>query len=489
MKKHNTKSAISFMIALLCASGCIACGSEKDDTVQTGVGETSAPTTEAALETDERDLVSDELSTFDFGGAEFRSVVQKYCVDDIWVGEETGDILSDAVYARNTYVGERFNVVIAEPETGTEGQVRDLVDLSVKAGDDAYDLILGQMESSGGQATDGIYMNWYDIPHLNFEKPWYPKSIIENAASINGKMFMMMSDLLLSSARQTWGLIYDKVFAANYDLPMLYDEVRAGTWTVDRMQEIIRGTYRDLNGNGKKDEADFFGLSLAYNDCMLAAFYYGFDQRFAELNAAGTEIKTVLDTEKGADVTRVMRELLSKNSDVIQCRDKISGMSNNFLAGRSLLAPIQVGELLESFRDYENDFAVLPLPKWDEAQAEYNAVMDAGCSILAVPTTASNTEMIGVIVEAMSAYSWKEVLPTFYDIAFDIKGVRDTESAEMLDIILDNRVIDFAYLYDNWDGWTFQLQKLVKTDKYMSMIQNLSKVVQKHYDKILEGFT
>ena len=39
-------------------------------------------------------------------------------------------------------------------------------------------------------------------------------------------------------------------------------------------------------------------------------------------------------------------------------------------------------------------------------------------------------------------------VPAYYDVALTGKHIRDEDSAEMLDIILDGRVFDLGYIYN-----------------------------------------
>ena len=106
-----------------------------------------------------------------------------------------------------------------------------------------------------------------------------------------------------------------------------------------------------------------------------------------------------------------------------------------------------------------------------------------------VPTTAQNTEMIGAVVEVLSAESWKTVMPTFYDTVMDSKIANDEGTVRMLDTIFDNRVIDFAYLYDGWNGWVFKMQSLlVGNQDFASFYAKQEKSVSKHYQKVLDIF-
>ena len=140
-------------------------------------------------------------------------------------------------------------------------------------------------------------------------------------------------------------------------------------------------------------------------------------------------------------------------------------------------------------RDYEHGYGVVPLPKWDEAQSEYYSVCDAGANVMVVPVTAQNIEMIGAVVEALSSYSWRTVMPTYCDIVLNRKSARDPESAEMMELILESRVIDFAYLYDGWTGWVFKLAGMTAQEGvFTSVYEKNEKAMQTYYDKVLALF-
>ena len=115
-----------------------------------------------------------------------------------------------------------------------------------------------------------------------------------------------------------------------------------------------------------------------------------------------------------------------------------------------------------------------------------------GCSpVMAVPKTASNLEMIGAVMEAMGEYSYKYLYPAYYDVALKVKGTRDETSIEMLDLIMEGRLVDFAFVYDNFKGFSFTLQDLLKknaTQDFASYYAKKEKSVQKHYDSVLKAF-
>ena len=100
-------------------------------------------------------------------------------------------------------------------------------------------------------------------------------------------------------------------------------------------------------------------------------------------------------------------------------------------------------------RDTELNYAIIPGPKWDEQQENYASITIGG-ECQAVLRTAQDLEMIGILTEALNAESWKSVTTAYYDVALKFKGARDEESIEMLDLIVDNRVLDFGTVYGGW---------------------------------------
>ena len=167
MERHEKNiNWVVLLLALALASGITGCGQEENLTSDTSNG------SQAITSETESEQLSDDVPALNFEGAEFKTIIQSSTVYDMYVAEATGDVLSDSIHKRNAKISERFNVKIAEPTSLSFGDLSNLVKQSVQAGDAEWDLILGQMEQSGKDAQSGIYMNWYDIPYVNFDKPW-----------------------------------------------------------------------------------------------------------------------------------------------------------------------------------------------------------------------------------------------------------------------------------------------------------------------------
>lgn len=117
-------------------------------------------------------------------------------------------------------------------------------------------------------------------------------------------------------------------------------------------------------------------------------------------------------------------------------------LTNMFQSGKGLFMDMTF-YYIESLREMEADFGIIPYPKYDEAQDEYYSRIE-GCELSCVPITVSDTERTSIILEALACESAKQVQPAYYDVSLRTKYTRDEESQEMLDIIFDHRVFDLG---------------------------------------------
>lgn len=140
-RDHNTR----FILALLTLSTAISsCGKKQ--------------TAENTTETTEAETKRDDLPDMDFGGAEFNILCRtewSYEFD----AEQDGDVVNDAVYARNRAVEERFGVKFNYHAVDGGWALQDTflnaLTSSVLSGDQAYDMVAGFQAYIVTPATGG----------------------------------------------------------------------------------------------------------------------------------------------------------------------------------------------------------------------------------------------------------------------------------------------------------------------------------------------
>ena len=126
-------------------------------------------------------------------------------------------------------------------------------------------------------------------------------------------------------------------------------------------------------------------------------------------------------------------------------------------------------------------------------QERYYSLPAVLCNVISIPVTA-DSDMAGLILEALCVESVGSVKPAFYDTLLNGKIVRDDDSKEMLDIIFDSKVYDIG-LYANIMNFKVTFENMVKDKKsdvaslfasnYESA-QAQNKKLCEQYDELLE---
>ena len=84
----------------------------------------------------------------------------------------------------------------------------------------------------------------------------------------------------------------------------------------------------------------------------------------------------------------------------------------------------------------ENEFGIVPFPKYEESQSSYVTYIANYAAMCGIPITASDAERTGTILENLCAYSYGDLREAYVDTTLNFKYIRDEESKEMLDLIL-----------------------------------------------------
>ena len=488
----NKKLFLSLPAAALLAASLLACGSEAAPTAGTEAvpqSQDTAAETEPVDALELRKTIDDGLGTVDFGGRDFR--ITAYNNNTSWyvMEAETGDVVDDAVLARTRTVEERFNVKVKVVFDGAESwETSSFIKNAINANDDVQDLISFHTVESGLVATSGYYLNWYDIPHIDFSKPWWPKSNVETL-TYNDVCLCAVGDMNMTAIRNIYAIFENKRLAADYDIPELFDTVMDGKWTFDYLVSLTKDVYQDLNGNGVIDNTeDFFGFAASGSTGM-DVFQWAFDNLIFQKNAKGA-LEFTFFNERLDNVITKMRSTFNVYQGIrTDLTDKWNYTSNMFYDGKTIFSNSNINKAIV-YRDMTDDYAILPYPKYDDQQKEYRTIADGAHEVLSVPVTASDLDFIGTITEAMNAESYKTVVPAYYDVAMKVKGTRDPESVAMLDLIVDSRVFDFGYVYDGWEGCSFFFTSLVNdaNQNLASFWEANRKKVTNHYEKVAEFF-
>ena len=468
---------------VLSAASCGGTGGDGKAPNDANENETTAAETTTS-EVDARLALPDNLPEKDYGGYTFRiagrtrgDFVQEIGADM----EESGDVIEDAIYKRNQDVMERFNIKIAGVYYDTP---QDQVRKSVMAGDDEFDLLLGQVIEVGSTVTDNNYLNWYDMPFIDLDQPWYIGNA-KDALSIKNKAYMMAGEYCLSILRFTYCMYFNKMLVESYGVENPYTTVQEGRWTLDQLSETIKDVYSDVNGDGIKGSEDLYGLVSDYYSATIT-YQYAFDNPVMTKDEDGVP-EVNFNTPKTIAIVEKINDFAWNNNgahfgDWNVYADIWQNNRTMYLNGLFSSAL--------NYRAMETDFGIIPYPKYDETQSNYYSMSDGAHTIMAIPKTITDIERNSIIIEALNAESYKQVIPAYYEIALKVKYSRDEESVAVLDMLLDGRTFDFGYVYDGWKGYAFILQDLISAKKsdFASAYASREKSADKYYASIFDMY-
>lgn len=245
---------LSFFLALALTFTAIATSCAKEGEKAASDTTASQSVESETTELDARAAISDDLPSKDWGGRQFRIFSSPGRETTFYAEEQDGEVINDALYNARATTEERFNVeVVNIPSGGDDVGHNDKIRTSITAGEYAFEIAENHDSLSGGLAVQGLFLNLYDIPYLNFEKPWWPSNAVDSL-TFQGKMFLGSSNFSFRGFHWTRVIYFNKDLLLDYNMEEPYKYVFDGTWTLDRFISLVKDTYEDLNGNSQRDD-------------------------------------------------------------------------------------------------------------------------------------------------------------------------------------------------------------------------------------------
>ena len=454
MKSART---LTLLLALLLSANIVSCGSE----AQTNTNDGEA-TTEPESTTEPVDPASVlELPATDFGGREFRvlgneGAYAQWNNFEIYAEAENGDIVNDAVFKRNRTIEDRYNVKIMQYTVNTAGDqdacLVPHIRQTVMSGEDLYDLAFTTISNIGMLPREGLVYNLNDVKYIDFSKNWWNPDV-NNTLSIDGKLFFTSSDFSLRDKSRAYILSYNKDMITQNNLDDPVSLVRDNKWTIDKFSEMARQVAVDLNGDGKVDDQDQFGVGTdSYN--AFATFIYGCGITAVSKDENDTPVLTINSDRTISAIDKVRSFFTLKDTTIIpdQWNGKVdydywSVSSKTFKEGRTLFVTCFPHSLKGYSADCVNDYGIIPYPKFDEAQEKYYTYADRYCMLFCIPVTCADPDFTGFMLEALSAEATDTSLRAYYELSCKTKYTYDADSAEMLDLTFNGIQYDLTRIY------------------------------------------
>ena len=123
-----------------------------------------------------------------------------------------------------------------------------------------------------------------------------------------------------------------------------------------------------------------------------------------------------------------------------------------FADGLGMFTTGLVRDAANIYNSMEDDFGVLPTPKYDENQEKYLTLLNENSTPFGITTTSKNIDAVSATMEALCEENHYTVSPVYFETALKVKYSRDDESAKMFDLIRESATFDFGRLYGGAAG-------------------------------------
>lgn len=494
MKKHIS---VCLLLAMMLSvfSGCSDAPAE-DPASDDAASPTASAETEAVETEEETMYLPDDLpedltyngttvTTFGWSGP---SLVEFY------VEEQNGEVVNDAIFARNLAVEERLDIALEyHLEPGAYDQRNTWVSAissSITAGDGAYDISAGYSMAGASLATKGMCLNLTDLDYLDFDKPWWPSSLLDEA-TCGGKLYFCSGDISTYMIYYLYGVYFNQNLLTEYDLENPYDLVQSGTWTLDKMSEMASGIYIDLNGDGQQGFEDRLGY-ITYS-IYVDPFFFSSGLHTTEKDENDIPyVSADFGGEKAHSLVEKLVAFVSAEGSLVgNGADQIDPSYNVFKEGRALFTSHELSFAVNHLRDVEFTYGIVPYPKYDDAQENYVTITSFPYTLYGVPMDAKDPNMSAAVLECMASESYRTVSPALFENAFKVKYSQDAQSSLMYDLIRSTVSFDFGRVFNNdLNGLTYSLFRnaiVTKDTNWASTTKSNEKVIAKMLGKVVEA--
>jgi len=501
----SLKRAVSFALAAMMAGGVFMLAGCSGGASNNGTTSASVPASGAATQVQTQSTTLPEFTplsedyqgyTFNILGIEANSSTWTIATySEVNVEGQNGDPINDAIYKRNSEVQDLYNIKLGfvPLQFGTNDHA-NVAKRSIMAGSNDFDIAL-----MDGMSIPAIMLNatgnmedLNTVPNLDLTKSWWDQNSVSEL-SIAHSLYMVTGDINLHTLASSITMFADKALIQQYNLENPYDLVRAGTWTWDKVGEMSKAVTKDLDGDGKMTMNDQWGIFAEY-----LAMQYNVRQSGERVTQKDSSDIPYLTMNTDRAVAAAQKSLdVTFNQSIALLASEIPGAAVFF---DYALPKFQSNQLLFFYnqllvglnlRSMDADFEVLPPPKLDDSQDRYYSCLnDWWATYVWIPTTNTDLARTGAVTQAMGYYSQQEITPAFMDVTVTNKVLRDQDSKDMLDIIMQSRTYDLGVMY-NWanllDIYNNMAYKRINNlaSQYAAQESKITTAMQKSINSIL----
>lgn len=492
---------VAMALVVLMSLSIVACATPEENPPATTPAATSTPKTNPSSSAEQTTAPAttayhknNGLPTANFNDSDFRILgCEDYNVtrgaqrDIVYFDQIQTNSINEGVYARNQYVEDTYGVKI-KAVWKMFSEIDTTILQANKSGLVVCEGASVPYQEYSVLIDDGACVDLNTVPTLDLTQTYWDQKC-RQSMSIANRLYYITGDLMLADKSNTWMIVFNRDIQKNEQLADPYDLVFNYQWTYDQMYNMAKAVTKI--GDTPVSVSNYYGiLSEPSNTYFL---WLGNGASLVSKDKV-TDKPIVPELSEGSfDAMQKAATMQYDNSATIFTNAFTTDIpyAQVFLDGHVLFKIGSVG-YVETLRDYDMDFGVLPLPNLNEENRQYYAVMSPANSyayMLPASLKKSNNkygeynhlDYAGFVSQALCCESGDTMMEGYYEKTMVYKGLRMERDEAMLQLIFDNRLFDLTYVY----GWADSLKGEITSAKSEMNLQNL----KSKYDKYAKSIT
>ena len=376
--------------------------------------------------------------------------------DEFEITEPSDDMVANASYKRNRTVEQRlgikFDYVSTPGNTNNTQAFVQFLNRDIASGACEYDIFGCYALTTASCMTSGLCMNLKQFDYINFDKPWWPKALTEEATIYN-KLFFASGDIATSYLYEMYMMFYNTDMITEYKFatdPL--DYALAGTWTWDKFYDYCAAVgAHDNNSNNTVDGDDKYGFiaEIAY----LCPIFFSADLRmFSHDKNGGICVAEECFSDKADTFIANFNNFLHNSGTALyyehqdnKVRDFFANSNTLFMINRAAVAKTHL-----STKD-GLEYGILPMPKYDEGQENYVSTLANGFSLygmsIGVASEIRRDEMCAAVLECLASESYRQISPVLFETVMKTQYGTDAKYAPIYDIVRSTVQFDLSRIF------------------------------------------
>lgn len=495
MKKNSIVRLVCLLLALLTLCVSVASCKKDNNPSQNTDDKTQEPSSDNGTGNDIPVDYRELLPTGDYGNEDCWIFMPNLTEGDFYVDEkeENPTEYQQAIAVRNRKVEDRLNVALMYKVEPTH-DISQYVKVCLNANTYNYDIMYSF--SWFGLEAQGAFENLYNYSNIiNFENPYWVSSL-NQMATINNRLYGAYGYLTMSMVSSEQVIFYNGNIAKNvFEVDdQFYADVENKNWTLETMMDYMKmNSLQSGDGNPEWTFEDSYGLG--YNLWSGRALLWGAGLKLAEYADGDANILT--RRPKNSDIFDKVYSFLQDNDCSWYKGNDNNGYSvdwdtdyNLFIQELALFEATTIGFAPRFSKEMKN-YGVLPMPMLDKTQEDYITPMQ-GVNNFSLFKAGTNNEKAAKVLEAMTIYSYCDVLPLYYEKQLKLQYQTDRRAGAMLDFIRSKVNVDFMFMhsahFESLANVPFELI-LAKDSNYEGDMAGRTDSLNKAKAKFLEIYT